>query len=109
MAILPTRYPLKPPIVNILGLKSDFYFFWCRGLCVRTKNQFFGGGGGFFLKIEKKRFNKKVLYWYPAHTLKWAHQNNFTPPPIKYKKTNAMVTQPTNVLMQKWINQSHVH
>ena len=81
MAILPTGYPLKPPIVNILGLKSDFDFFWCRGLCVRTKNQFFGGGGGWGVEDRKKVFNKNVLYWYPAHTLKWAHQNNFTPPP----------------------------
>ena len=54
MAILPTKYPLETPILNILGLKSDFDFFLGRGLCVRMKNQFFVVGRGVFLMIEIK-------------------------------------------------------
>ena len=96
MAILPTRYPLKPPIVNILGLKSDFDFFGVADYASGRKISFLVVGGGFFLKIQKKVFNKKVLYWYPAHTLKWALQNNFTPPPTK-----AVEDMTGNVHLQK--------
>ena len=80
MAILPTRYPLKPDIVNILGLKSDFDFFGVADYASGRKISFLVVVVGGF-EDTKKVFNKKVLYWYPAHTLKWALQNNFTLPP----------------------------
>ena len=87
MAILPARYPLKPPIVNILGLKSDFDFFGVADY-VRTKSRFFGGGGG-----GVENITKKILYCYPAHTLKWALQNNFTPPPLLQSAFFTLITQ----------------
>ena len=39
-----------------------------------------------FLVVMVVDFSPEVLFWYPAPTLKWALQNNFTPPPLIQKE-----------------------
>ena len=47
----------------------------------QAKNLVFWWWAGVFFGDRKKNFfSKKVLYWYPEHTLKGTVENNFTPP-----------------------------
>ena len=71
-------------LYNFFAVENeDLKLFFCRELCVKRQNQFFDGGGGGFFEDRKKFFLPKVLYWCPGHTLKWALQYNFTPPPYQ--------------------------
>ena len=69
-------------LYNFFAVENeDLKFFFVANYALKGKISFLMVGGGGFFEDRKNFFLPKVLYWCPGHTLKWALQYNFTPPP----------------------------